>query len=195
MSCYSHKIDSYAIYYDEIKKEITLQDRYDYVILTQDSFEEIIKIWRKFDYKGLAASFDGKQPGYRLYNEGIAISRYMSNNIRDEIWISENVFEKLVQAYQGFTKQFPQSVFTPRGEILINGNFLWENSFQLSCPRSIMNMLYSAPRDFTKLIVDDWTFEQRNEIVEGCYNQKASFQCPADEFFATINYWHGRNQE
>lgn len=96
-----------------------------------------------------------------LYDEGVIIEYYLRF-----VWFPEDDWEEIIQAYNKFTK--PLSQVEPCGLILPNDDFMWEGLISLSCPSSTMKVLCAAPRDFTKLIVDDWTFEQHNEMVEGC---------------------------
>ena len=187
--CY--KIGSSFIRYDNSKeKEIALRDEHDRVDISQAPFEQIIKAWKEGRFTCRNAR--GTAPGWRLYDEGVIIECFEEDNLRF-VWFPEDDWEAIIQAYNKFTQ--PLSQVDPYGLILPNDDFMWEGLISLSCPSSTMKVLCVAPRDFTKLTIDDWMFEQRNEVVAGCHNHKSSFMRPAKEFFASLDYWQKETQE
>lgn len=187
--CY--KIGSSFIRYDNSKeKEIALRDEHDRVDISQAPFEQIIKAWKEGRFTCRNAR--GTAPGWRLYDEGVIIECFEEDNLRF-VWLPEDDWEAIIQAYNKFTQ--PLSQVDPRGLILPNDDFMWEGLISLSCPSSTMKVLCAAPRDFTKLTIDDWMFEQRDETVAGCHNHKSSFMRPAKEFFASLDYWQKETQE
>ena len=186
-----YRIGSSNIIYDDSReKEITLRDEHDVVRIARAFFERIIKAWQ--DGTPTCWNARGTAPGWRLYDEGIIIE-YYDEDVLSFVWFPEDDWEAIIQAYNKFTQ--PLSQVDPYGLILPNDDFMWEGLISLSCPSSAMKMLCAAPRDFTKLTIDDWMFEQRNETVVGCYNHKSSFMRPAKEFFASLDYWRKETQE
>lgn len=185
--CY--KIGPSSINYDGTNETIVLRDEHARVNLGRAPFERIIQAWR--DGKPTCWNARGCAPGWRLYDEGIIIEAY-DEDMLSFVWIPEDDFEEIIQAYEKFTK--PQSEVEPYGLLLPNDDFMWEGFTTLSCPASTMKILCAAPRDFTKLTIDDWMFGQGDGIVAGCHNQKASFQRPAEVFFATLDYWRKETQ-
>lgn len=186
-----YRIGSSTIRYDNSReKEITLCDEHDAVMIAQAPFERIIKAWQ--DGTPTCWNARGTAPGWRLYDEGVIIECYEEDNLRF-VWFPEDDWEEIIQAYNKFTK--PLSQVDPRDLILPNDDFMWEGLISLSCPSSTMKVLCAAPRDFTKLTIDDWMFEQRDGAVAGCHNQRSSFMRPAKEFFASLDYWLKETQE
>lgn len=181
---YFSKIGPSSISYYSAEQKIVLRDEHDVVRIAQAPFERIIKAWR--DGRPACWNARGIAPGWRLYDEGVIIECYEEDNLRF-VQFPEDDWEEIIQAYNKFAK--PLSQVHPRGLILPNDDFMWEGLISLSCPSSTMKVLCAAPRDFTKLTIDDWIFEQRDGAVAGCHNQRASFMRPAKEFFASLDYW------
>lgn len=186
---YFYKVGPSSINYDSTEKTIILRDEHARVNLAQAPFERIIKAWR--DGTPTCQNARGCAPGWRLYDEGIIIE-YYDEDLLTDIWLPEDDFEEIIQAYEKFTK--PLSEVEPHGLILPNDDFMWEGFITFSCPCSTMKILCAVPRDFTKLTIDDWMFEQRDGVVAGCHNRQNSFMRPAKEFFATLDYWRKETQ-
>lgn len=186
---YFYKICSSSISYDNAEQKIILRDEHDVVRIAQSPFERIIKAWQ--NGRPTCWNARGSATGWRLYDEGVIIECYEEDNLRF-VWFPEDDWEEIIQAYNKFTK--PLSQVDPRDLILPNDDFMWEGLISLSCPSSTMKALCAAPRDFAKLTIDGWMFEQHDGMVAGCHNQKAFFMRPAKKFFASLNYWRKETQ-
>ena len=185
---YFSKIGPSSISYYSAEQKIVLRDEHDVVRIAQAPFERIIKAWR--DGRPACWNARGIAPGWRIYDEGVIIECYEEDNLRF-VWFPEDDWEEIIQAYNKFTQ--PQPKVDPRGLILSNDDFMWEGAISLSCPSSTMKVLCAAPRDFTRLTIDDWMFEQRDGEIAG-HNPRSSFMRPAKEFFASLDYWRKETQ-
>ena len=119
---YFYKIGPSSINYDSTEKTIILRDEHARVKLAKAPFERIIKAWR--DGTPICWNARGCAPGWRLYDEGIIIE-YYDEDLLTDIWLPEDDFEEIIQAYEKFTKQ--TKVESSYGRILPNGDFLWYN--------------------------------------------------------------------
>ena len=186
---YFYKIGPSSINYDSTEETIILWDEHAHVKLAKAPFERIIKAWK--DGTPTCWNARGCAPGWRLYDKGIIIE-YYDKDVLIDIWLPEDDFEEIIQAYKKFTKQ--TKVELSYGRILPNGDFLWYNFISVLCPRLVMTAL-SVAISFVQLAIDDWAFERRNEMVFIYYKQKNVFELPVGEFTAVVNYWQKETQE
>lgn len=180
---YIYKAGPSSIIIDIEKKEIILRDQYDQVVLSQNSFEEIVKIWKETDHKCLIPALDGHQPGLRLYDGGLSISCY-KNGLHFEVWVPKDDFEVFIQVYHSIT----EPAIEPCGKILSNGDFLWKGLPQFICPHSTMAAL-CATFPFVQLVVDDWAFEYSHDRIFICYKQKNILYLSINNFIAALDNW------
>lgn len=115
---YFYKIGSSSINYDSTEETIILWDEHAHVKLAKAPFERIIKAWK--DGTPTCWNARGCAPGWRLYDKGIIIE-YYDKDVLIDIWLPEDDFEEIIQAYKKFTKQ--TKVESSYGRILPNGDF------------------------------------------------------------------------
>lgn len=199
---YFYKIGPSSINYDSINKTIILRDEHSRVDLAQAPFERIIQAWK--DGKPTCWNARGCAPGWRLYDEGIIVE-YYDEDLLTDIWLPEDDFEEIIQAYERFCgdKFANYPLDKVYGKMLPNGDFQWGDGSYIGtcdtpCPRYVMETLYASFHQEevpTMLTVDDWhVYCPHPYRVQFTYKEDFACRCSMEVFMASLNYWRKETQ-